>query len=75
MGRLSPSMFLFPPRRRLPRQILMHVYDAGEADGAAHIFIFKCVRCGHLTDWTAMETNSSARRGLPCPNCNKAMPA
>jgi DNA-directed RNA polymerase subunit RPC12/RpoP len=56
-----------PPRNR-PR-VMMHVIDAGVMEG--NICIYKCKQCGRETDWLEYETVTQARRGIPCPDCNK----
>ncbi|MDD2748654.1 hypothetical protein [Acidithiobacillus thiooxidans] len=64
---------LFPdlkPPRRKPRK-LMHVCDA-YGDGPDHVHVcFRCSRCGHETDWIDGLTVTEAKRGIPCPMCNK----
>lgn len=61
-----------PPKPRAPRLWRMHVIDAGIREDGAEIAVFKCSRCGHETRWTEFRTITEAKRGLPCPNCNKA---
>lgn len=52
--------------RSSPR-IMMHVVDA---DVESRV-VFECQKCGHRTDWTFTRSVSDARRGVPCPTCNK----
>jgi hypothetical protein len=65
---------LFPgtkPPRAVPRK-LMHVCDASTDDyddGLATVRM-SCTRCDHVSDWLAISV-TEAKRGLPCPNCNK----
>ncbi len=67
---------LFPdlkPPRRKPRK-LMHVCDAyGDGPEDVHV-CFRCSRCGHETDWIDGLTVTEAKRGIPCPMCNKTEP-
>jgi DNA-directed RNA polymerase subunit RPC12/RpoP len=57
-----------PPRAR---RVLMHVVDAGMAPNGKHIAHFVCSRCNHDGLWHYVNTVSEAKRGLPCPKCNK----
>jgi hypothetical protein len=54
-----------PPRRT--RGQLMHVSDAGHADGL--ICTFRCKKCGFESGWLKCNTVTEAKRGLPCPKC------
>ena len=64
---------LFPetkPPRQAPRK-LMHVCDAyGDGPDDNHVR-FHCARCGHESDWIDGLTVTEAKRGMPCPECNK----
>lgn len=51
-----------------------HVIDAGDAPGGGMIAVFKCV-CGWKSRWMRFETVTKAKRGMPCPVCNKTEPA
>ena len=73
---------LFPdtlptPRRRAKPRVLMHVCDAGDVHhGAAEdlgkpLCQMRCKKCGTETDWLIFEAVTAAKRGIPCPNCNK----
>lgn len=57
------------PKR--PQVKRMHVADAGCIDGVGRCAVFECSRCGEKTDWTPITTVTEAKRGLPCPVCNK----
>jgi hypothetical protein len=66
---------LFPaskPPRAVPRK-LMHVSDASPdgcfGDGLATVRMM-CARCRYESDWLALSV-TNAKRGTPCPNCNK----
>lgn len=61
------ELFDKPPRRS--RGQLMHVFDAGDADGL--ICEMKCSKCGYRSGWLHFSTITEAKRGLPCPQCNK----
>lgn len=61
------------PRSRPRRKFVMHVHDAGNAEEGAIIAQFRCKRCGHETDWLVCETLTEARKGIPCPLCNKGI--
>jgi len=69
-GRVEVDMFPIPerPPRAMPR-VMAHVADAG-----AEMIRFKC-KCGWDSDWipwsVAGVTNSTAKRGIPCPVCNE----
>ena len=61
------------PRKK--REWLMHVVDCG--DGNCHVMedgltfvALECGRCNHKSGWIEI-TVKEARRGLPCPVCNK----
>lgn len=49
----------------------MRVVDAGCIDGVGKVAIFECFRCGKETDWVPIKNVTEAKRGLPCPACNK----
>lgn len=56
-----------PPRRM--RGQLMHVCDAGDADGI--IVQMRCRKCGYQSEWMHIDTVTEAKRGLPCPKCKE----
>lgn len=56
------------PPRKAPQK-LMHVCDAGEAEGKPLVQM-ECSRCWHRSDWLVFDTVTEAKRGLPCPQCN-----
>jgi DNA-directed RNA polymerase subunit RPC12/RpoP len=69
---------LFGPVIRQPRKplrVMMHVIDVGDSgfsdDGYPGIAIFECGKCGHKTEWTTFRTVTEAKRGVPCPKCNR----
>lgn len=72
----KPDLFGYVKPRQKPRK-LMHISDAspgvnpphGIKEGAS-IFIFSCSRCDYETDWMWVDTDTEARRGMPCPVCN-----
>lgn len=68
-----PDLFPMPEKPRKKREILMHVYDAGDScDGETKMACcFECSRCGHKEEWMNMRTVTEAKRGIPCPKCNK----
>jgi DNA-directed RNA polymerase subunit RPC12/RpoP len=59
-----------PKPRKKPRK-LMHVYDAGPAEDGQCMVVFLCGRCDHKTDWLLAKNVTEAKRGMPCPKCNK----
>lgn len=61
-----------PKKTRKTPEKLMHVYDAGGSESGDCIAVFLCGRCGHETDWLNVGTVTAAKRGIPCPECNKA---
>lgn len=67
------QLFPLEPRPRVKPVKRMHVIDAGIREDSAEIAVFECSRCGHKTDWTEIRATTEAKRGLPCPNCNKAV--
>jgi len=54
----------------VPRNKLMHVADAGGNGPDDQIVLFKCGRCGHVSEWISGLTVTQAKRGIPCPVCN-----
>ena len=68
----SPRLFDEPLKPRQAPRKLMHVIDAGEADGAGDIVRFGCARCGHESGWMTVSGVTEGKRGIPCPKCNKA---
>jgi len=67
------NMFYEPKSLRKKARKLMHVVDAGISDfkGECHIALFKCPRCGYESQWMCVDTITEAKRGKPCPECNK----
>lgn len=67
-------MSLFGNLPRTPRKIRMHVMDAGGGcclePGQVDVR-YKCDKCGVETGWENAASITEARRGIPCPNCNK----
>lgn len=57
------------PKRPKPRR-LAHVVDAGEFPDGRRAAKFECFRCG-WSEWLSITTVSEAKRGHPCPNCNR----
>jgi len=61
MEEIKPQL----PRKR-PRK-LMHVIDAGQ-----DMIHMKCWHCGYDDGETTMRTTvTEAKRGYPCPECNR----
>ena len=68
------TLFDLPPKERAPRQVLMHVTDAGETgfeERGAHSVCLKCAKCGHETGWVTVQSVTEGKRGKPCPICNR----
>jgi hypothetical protein len=65
---------LLPPCARLPRLHRMHVADMGEG-GRSIIALFECRRCHQKSDWVEIDGLTAARKGIPCPTCNKDLPS
>ena len=61
-----------PRKTPCKRGTLMQVWDAGGMDSM--MVRFKCQSCQHETDWTPVATVTEAKRGKPCPVCNKEKP-
>ena len=61
---------LFGARPRRARRVLMHVFDAGDAEAGNPIVRLLCKRCGFESEWLKCETVIEARKGKPCPSCN-----
>lgn len=64
------QMELLPKPTRAPRK-LMHVVDAGNGPGPGHWAAFECKRCGERSKWMRVENVTEAKRGIPCPKCNR----
>lgn len=61
------------PPRKTPSK-LMHVCDAGgccEEDGNGAMVCMSCKRCGYESEWLYLASVTEAKRGKPCPVCNK----
>ena len=67
----TKELFAVPKKPRKKREVLAHVYDAGDA-GSGFDVVFKCRRCGYTSEWTAVKNTTEAKRGIPCPECNKS---
>jgi hypothetical protein len=48
-----------------------HVFDAGDDEYGNMICQFSCNHCGHRTHWMPVKNLTTARLGIPCPNCNE----
>ncbi|MBS7545562.1 hypothetical protein [Ancylobacter oerskovii] len=59
---------LRPPRAK-PR-VMMHGTDFGY-DGDRTIAHMECQKCGHDGSWWNFANDTEAKRGAPCPVCNK----
>jgi hypothetical protein len=55
--------------KRLNRGQLMHVCDARN-DAIATVELC-CNKCGYRSNWIKFGSVKAAKRGLPCPICNK----
>lgn len=71
-------MTLLFPKEELPRtrsrRVMMHIINGGcdPLEPGRQSYEFKCLKCGHRPGWTAVDSVTEARRGLPCPECNQA---
>ena len=69
---------LFGPKLALPRRIMMHAVDAGQAGYMMPTWTtewgadFTCPHCGYEAGWIFNLSDSEVRRGVPCPKCNEA---
>jgi hypothetical protein len=70
MGARQLELLAKPPRKR--RRVLMHLIDAGNLPNGGKGVHFKCGRCGHDGGWWQVDTVTEAKRGEPCPKCNKS---
>jgi len=62
------------PRKK--REHLMHVVDCGtgNCDGLSdgeEVVVMSRKKCGHGSGWITMPNVTAARRGIPCPHCNR----
>lgn len=65
---MAQQLLMFDrPRRRKPR-VMAHMVDAGHFPDGRKAAYFEC-RCG-WSEWLAIEADSEAKRGHPCPKCN-----
>lgn len=68
---MTRQQTLFDPAPRQKPRVLMRVCDAGPGErGAQHNVKFSCGKCGGMSGWLVMKM-SDAKRGIPCPVCNK----
>lgn len=58
------------PKRKVRGQ-LMHVCDV-DAQSSGVIVQMQCPKCEYQSGWITFDTVTEAKRGLPCPECNKA---
>jgi len=65
-----PTVDLFGSKPRRSPRVMMHVVDAGGDGSDSAIAVFRCMRCGHETDWLVVESITEGKRGVPCPSCN-----
>jgi len=68
------DMFPVPKKPRKKARKIMHIHDAGCGEGMFGVdmmCMFKCHHCGYISDWMPVETTTEAKRGKPCPECNK----
>ena len=64
----TPLLFDELPRSR-SKLVRMHVVDASCESGL--IVVVECWKCGHSSGWIQVDTVTEAKRGIPCPNCNR----
>lgn len=57
------------PKQRNPRRVIAHMIDAGNYPDGRKAVQFACRRCAWV-QWMPVKTDTEARRGHPCPNCN-----
>ena len=69
MARTADMFAELKPPRQKPR-VMMHGIDFGY-DGDITLGHMVCDKCGHDDDWWMFDNDTEARRGVPCPNCNK----
>ncbi len=67
---------LFGEKPRRPRRWLMHPFDgtdnpAGDRDGNTIIVRYRCGQCDTETGWVPTRNVSTAKRGIPCTQCNE----
>lgn len=62
---------LFPSGPRAAPVKRMHVVDAGTFPDGSRAAEFQCARCGHASGWQRIDTVTKAKRGIPCPRCNR----
>ena len=67
---LKPDLFPGTKTRRPPR-VLMHVIDAGNADGPGLWVHVQCKKCGHDQQFVVANV-TEGKRGIPCQKCNDA---
>jgi DNA-directed RNA polymerase subunit RPC12/RpoP len=72
----QPKLFDLPPKPRKKRQWIMQVSDAGDSGckypaGMTEFVEYTCPRCNHNDGWRYMQNVTLAKRGVPCPKCNK----
>lgn len=71
----TPDMFPETKLPRQPRRVLMHVCDAGVGCGSMEPgeqwVQYECTKCELRSEWQTAENITTARRGIPCPQCNK----
>jgi len=65
------QLALFPAAPPAPRVTRMRVIDAGHGSGSEQLVHYRCWRCGHDAGWWTYDTVSAAKRGAPCPDCNR----
>lgn len=68
---LFPETITKQRQGKKPRRKLMHVADAGDWGNKGPICQMQCVTCGMKTDWMEFDTDTEAKRGIPCPKCNQ----
>lgn len=70
MARTQDMFAELKPPRAKPR-VMMHGVDFGY-DGDITLGHMICSKCGHDGSWLMFDNDTDARRGTPCPMCNKA---
>ncbi len=55
---------------KISRRVIAHAIDAGHYPDGSQAAQFACRRCAWV-QWMRVKNVSEAKRGYPCPNCNK----
>jgi DNA-directed RNA polymerase subunit RPC12/RpoP len=66
----TADMFAEPKPQRAKPRVMMHGDDYGY-DGDITLGHMVCDKCGHVEGWLMFDNDTEAKRGVPCPQCNK----